>query len=146
MSNIYKTIIPLIDENISLDDIQDDTFIDCYLEDKNRPFLDNHIFLMYEWGDKKSTKVFYKFRNIKSFYGYKIIYIGGKSYIIYTFTSNKNIKHLRNGNILLGSLLKLRILRFWQFTDKWVTFNIMRGTVMCDPPSNILPEEDYIEE
>lgn len=146
MSNIYKIIIPLIDENISLNDVQDDTFVDCYLEDKNRPFLDNHIFLMYKWGDEKSTKVFYKFRDIKSFYGYKITYINGESYIIYAFTSNVNIKHLCNGNILLGTLLKLRILRFWQFTDKWITFNIMRGTIMCDPPSNILPEEDYIED
>lgn len=146
MSNIYKIIIPLIDENISLDDIQDDTFVDCYLEDINRPFLDNHIFLMYKWDDKKSSKVFYKFRDIKSFYGYKIVYINRKSYIIYTFTSNANIRRLINGNVLLGDLTKLRILRFWQFTDKWVMFNIMRGTVMCDPPNNILPEEDYIEE
>jgi len=146
MSNIYKVIIPLIDENISLDDIQDDTFVDCYVEDINRPFLDNHIFLMYKWDNKKSSKVFYKFRDIKSFYGYKIVYINGKSYIIYTFTSNANIRRLINGNVLLGDLTKLRILRFWQFTDKWVMFNIMRGTVMCDPPNNILPEEDYIEE
>ena len=145
MSNIYKAIIPLIDENISLDDIQDDTFVDCYLEDINRPFLDNHVFLMYKWEDIKSSKVFYKFRDIKSFYGYKIIYIEGKCYIIYTFSSNINIRRLQNGRILLGNILKLRILRFWQFTDKWVTFNIMRGTVICDPPNNILPEEDYIE-
>lgn len=146
MSNIYKAIIPLIDENISLDDILDDTFVGCYLEDKNRPFLDSHIFLLYKWGDKKSTKVFYKFRNIKSFYGYKVMYINNESYIVYTFSSNPNIRRISSGNIILGSLLKLRILRFWQFTDKWVTFNITRGTVVCDPPNSVLPEEDYIEE
>ncbi len=146
MSNIYKAIIPLIDENISLDDIQDSTFIGCYTEDINRPYLDNHIFLLYEWGNNKSSKVFYKFRGMKSFYGYKVIYIKGKSFIVYTFTSNKNINILKNGNMILGDITKLRILRFWQFSDKWITYNIMRGTITCDPPTSILPEEDYLPE
>lgn len=147
MSNIIKTIIPLIDEAISLRDIDESTgFVGCYLEDKNRPYLDNHVFLLYKWGDIKSTKVFYKFRKARSFYGYKIMYINGESYIVYTFTSNVNIKRLSKGNIILGDCLKLRILRFWQFTDNWVTFNIMRGTIMCDPPSDIVPEEDYVSD
>lgn len=146
MSNIYKAIIPLIDESISLNDIKDDTFVGCYTEDINRPYLDSHVFLLYKWDEDKSTKVFYNFKKAKSFYGYKIIYINGESYIVYTFTSNSNINRLKSGNITLGDIAKLRILRFWQFTDNWVTFNIMRGTVMCDPPSSILPEEDYLEE
>lgn len=147
MSNIIKAIIPLVDESITLDDIKEDTgFVDCYLEDINRPYLDNHVFLLYKWGNPMSTKVFYNFKKAKSFYGYNIIYINGESYIVYTFTSNENIKRLSNGNILLGDCLKLRILRFWQFTDKWVTFNIMRGTIICDPPSGKVPEGDYVEE
>ena len=147
MSNIKKAIVPLIDINISLDDISEDTgFIDCYLEDINRPYLDNHVFLLYKWKNPMSTKVFYKFKNVKSFYGYKIIYIDKTPYILYIFTSNVNIKRLKGGNILLGDCLKLRILRFWQFTDKWVTFNIMRGIISCDPPSDKVPEEDYLEE
>ena len=146
MSNIIKAIIPLIDESITLEDILDDTFIGCYIEDINRPYLDDHIFLLYKWGDYKSSKVFYNFKKAKSFYGYKIMYINGESFIIYTFTSNSSIRSLKKGNSVLGSIAKLRILRFWQFTDKWVTFNIMRGTIMCDPPSDTVPEEDYIED
>lgn len=146
MSNIYKTIIPLIDDKISLEDILDDTFVDCFIEDINRPFLDCHIFLLYKWGENKSTKVFYKFREIKSFYGYKIMYINGESYIVYAFTSNPIINRLKKGNTILGDISKLRILRFWQYTDDWVTINVMRGTVTCDPPSGTVPEEDYLEE
>ena len=146
MSNIYKAIIPLIDNGISLDDIQDNTFVGCFTEDKNRPFLDNHIFLLYKWGKEKSTKVFYKFRQIKSFYGYKVMYINGESYIVYAFTSNPSINRLKKGNAILGDVSKLRILRFWQYKDDWVTINIMRGTVMCDPASGTVPEEDYLEE
>ena len=146
MSNIYKVIIPLIDESITLNDIKDDTFVGCYTEDINRPYLDSHIFLLYKWSENKSTKVFYNFKKAKSFYGYKVMYINGECFIVYTFTSNPSIQGLKNGYSTLGSIPKLRILRFWQFTDKWVTFNVMRGTIMCGPPSGVVPEEDYIED
>ena len=136
----------MIDNSLDLSDIQDETFVGCYTEDINRPFLDSHVFLLYEWGDKKSAKVFYKFRDIKSFYGYKIIYIKGKSYIVYTFTSNFNIRKAVSGNIVLGEALKMRICDFWHFKDDWVTWNAMRGTIACDPPSGTVPEEDYLEE
>jgi len=146
MSNIIKAIIPLIDENISLDYITDPTFVGCYTEDINRPYLDDHIFLMYEWDDNKSTKIFYKIKSLKSFYGYKIMYINGKSYIIYTFTSNPLINRVKTGAVILRDVNKLRILRFWQFTDDWVTNNIMRGTIICDPSLDTVPEEDYLYE
>lgn len=136
----------MIDNSLDLSDIQDETFVGCYTEDINRPFLDSHVFLLYEWDDKKSTKVFYKFRDIKSFYGYRIIYIKGKSYIVYTFTSNFNIRKAESGNIVLGEALKMRICDFWHFKDDWVTWNVMRGTIACDPPSGTVPEEDYLEE
>lgn len=147
MSKLTKIIIPLIDDNISKDDISEDTgFIDAYTEDINRPFLDSHIFLMYNWEDKKSTKVFYKFRSISSFYGYKIIYLNGKAYIVYTFTSNSLINRLKRGIAILRDVNKQRILQFWQFTDPWITLNVMRGTIACDPPQDVLPEEDYLPE
>ena len=146
MSNIYKAIIPLIDNSISLDDIQDETFVGCFVEDKNRPYLDNHLFLLYKWGENKSIKVFYKFKQSKSFYGYRVMYINGESYIVYAFTSNPNINRLKKGNAILEDVSKLRILRFWQYKDDWVTWNIARGTVMGDPASGTVPEEDYLEE
>ena len=65
---------------------------------------------------------------------------------MYKVSNRGRIKNISKGNIILGDCLKLRILRFWQFTDNWVTFNIMRGTIMCDPPSDIVPEEDYVSD
>ena len=147
MSNIAKLIIPCIDNTLSLEDFSDDAgFVDCYTEDINRPYLDYHIFLMYKWGKIKSTKVFYKIKKIPSFYGYKIIYINGESYIIYTFTSNCLINRLKSGLTILGDINKARILRFWSFKDSWVTSNVMRGTITCGPLPNIVPEEDYLED
>ena len=145
MSKIAKLVAPLIDGCLSIDDFsENDGFIDLYFEDINRPWLDNHIFLMYNWDDKKSTRVFFKYKKVKSFCGYKIIYVNKKSYIIYTFTSNSLINRLKNGVAILRDVNKQRILQFWQFKDAWITLNVMRGTITCDPPSNIVPEEDFM--
>ena len=147
MSNIAKVIIPLVDEKLSLEDLSEATgFEGIYFEDINRPYLDDHIFLMYDWNDKKSTKVFYKFRNMKSFYGYKIIYINRVPHIVYTFTSNSLINRLKRGTAILRDINKLRILQFWQFKDAWIALNVARGTVTSDPPNEIVPEEDYLPE
>ena len=147
MSNLAKVILPLIDNNISLEDIAEDTgFVGIYMEDINRPYLDDHIFLMYNWNDVMSTKVFYKFKNMSSFYGYRIIYLKGVPYIVYTFTSNSLINRLKKGVAILRDVNKLRILQFWQFKDAWVALNVTRGTVIDDSPRDILPEEDYMPE
>jgi hypothetical protein len=147
MSNIAKVILPLVDNSISLDDISEKTgFIAMYTEDINRPYLDDHIFLMYNWSDKKSAKVFYKFRELPSFYGYKIIYLKGVPHIVYTFTSNSLINRLKKGTAILRDINKLRVLQFWQFKDAWVSLNVTRGTVAGDPLQDVLPEEDYMPE
>ena len=147
MSNISKVIIPLVDESLSLEDLsENEGFEGIYFEDINRPYLDDHVFLMYNWDDKKSTKIFYKFRNMKSFYGYKIIYIKHVPHIVYTFTSNSLINRLKRGTAILRDINKLRILQFWQFKDAWIALNVARGTVISDPPSEIVPEEDYLPE
>lgn len=147
MSNIAKVIIPLIDDGISLDDISEKSgFVSMYTDDINRPYLDNHIFLMYNWDDIKSTDVFYKFRKLPSFYGYRIIYLKGVPHIVYTFTSNSLINRLKRGTAILRSINKSRVLQFWRFKDAWVSLNVTRGTVAGDPIRDALPEEDYMPE
>lgn len=147
MSNITKVIIPLVDEQLCLEDFsENEGFEGIYYEDINRPYLDNHVFIMYNWNDKKSTKVFYKFKNLKSFYGYKIIYLNKVPHIVYTFTSNSLVNRLKKGTAILRDINKLRILQFWQFKDAWIGINVMRGTITSDPPQDIVPEEDYLPE
>ena len=42
-------IIPLIDESFTTDDFSKEAgFIDAFDTDINKPYLDNHIFLMYD--------------------------------------------------------------------------------------------------
>ena len=145
MSKIEKLIAPFIDDSLTTDDFSEDTgFVLMSDEDINRPWLDNHIFLLYKWGDNKSIKVFYKYKKAKSFYGFKIMYIKGEPYIVYTFTSNSLINRLKQGVAILRDVNKQRVLQFWQFKDAWITLNVMRGTITCDPTLSIVPEEDFM--
>ena len=48
MSQIEKLLIPLIDENISFEDVNTDDFIGVYTEDINSPGLD-YIYLVFEY-------------------------------------------------------------------------------------------------
>lgn len=146
MSAFEKTIIPLIDLGIDFPDIGEKTgFIGAYVEDVDRPYLDNHVFLLYKWDKdvEKATSIFYKFRKLSSFHSYKTTYIDGKPVIIYTFTSNRDINHLKKGGNIIGDISKQRILQFWRFTDNWVTINVMRGTIASPLPPP-LPLEDYM--
>lgn len=145
MSNIEKVIIPLINDDISIEDISESNgFIGIYFEDINKPYLDNHIFLLYNWSNNKSVTVFYKYKKLSSFYGYRIIYLKNIPYIVYIFTSNMLINRIKKGTGILRDINKVRILQFWQFKDAWITLNVMRGTIISDPLNSILPEEDFM--
>lgn len=149
MSKFEKMTIPLIDPEISLKEIEDNTgFIGEFVEDVDRPYLDNHVFLMYKW-DKSVPNggtTFYKLKNLSSFHSYKVKYIEGKPYIIYTFTSNRDINHLKRGGNFIGEDSKQRILQFWMFTDNSVAINVMRGTISSTLPSPLPLEDCYVDE
>ena len=145
MSKFEKMIIPLINTELTMNDFKENTgFIGAYVEDMDRPYLDNHVFLMYKWGlDSSDASIFYKFKKLNSFHSYKIRYINDEPVIIYTFTSNRDINHLKRGGNIIGESSKQHILQFWMFTDNVVTINVMRGTIASTPPPP-LPPEDYI--
>ena len=146
MTNLIKLAIPLIDQSLTLKDISKEMgFVDAYFEDINRPYLDYHIFLLYD-ANAKGVGVYdtmQKLKGLASFYGLRVIYINKKPYYLYTFTSNTAIDNLHNGRIWLNENNKLRVLQFWQFKDCWVSTNVMRGTMACEPDRSSVPEEDY---
>ena len=146
MSAFEKTIIPLINSELELENFNEKTgFIGAYVEDIDRPYLDNHVFLLYKWdkNTENATSIFYKLKKLDSFHSYKTMYIDGKPVIVYTFTSNRDINHLKRGGSVIGLSSKLRILQFWKYTDDWVNINVMRGTIASTLPPP-LPIEDYL--
>lgn len=148
MSNILKLAIPLIDPDISLKDIDSDTgFNGAYFEDLDRPYLDSHIFLLYDWNKDipNAAMTFYKFKNLKSFHGYKTMYVDGKPKIVYTFTCTKAMNTLRDGCARLYTVKgKEQVLKFWNFTDEWVTNTLLSTPMIYEPATETLPLEDYL--
>lgn len=144
-----KLAIPLLNSDIKLSDIKDDSgFVEAYFEDTNRPYLTNHIFLMYdaESKNKNTAKCFYKLHRLNNRYGTRIVRIKNKFYTVFMFTIDKTIRNLRDGNILLSVAQKQRILDFWGHNDAWITNNVLLGTMYEHPEPSVLPEEDYAPE
>lgn len=145
MSNALKIVLPLL--GISKDDISESTgFIDAYTDDINRPSLDNHIFLMYDWSKltPEGVHVFYKFQKLGNLWGKKIIYIKGKARMVYTFIGNKQISSIIDGAGYLSQDNKLSVLQFWGFGDQWIRSHVMSGTITTNPERSFIPEEDYL--
>lgn len=144
-----KIAIPLLNKDISLSDIQDSSgFVDAFFEDINKPALTNHIFMMY---DAKASgtnvgKSWYKLQKLNNRYSTRTVYIKNKPYTVYTFTIDKTIRNLRDGNIILSNSQKERVLQFWNWKDPWISNNILLGATYDHPEPSILPEEDYMPE
>lgn len=151
MSATDKLIIPLLDENITLDDISPEAgFVNIYSEDINRPYLDNHIFLLYDLTNT-TTKAYVrnqKLRSSKSLYDVYNINISGNEFILYAFTiTSTTIKNIKRNAFIFSDKEKMRIFSFWNFTDSDI------NAFLLDPlyfmsigfVSSVVPEEDYKE-
>lgn len=146
MSNLLKIAIPLLNDKLTLEDIDEKNgFVGAYFDDKNRPSLTNHLFLLYdaECKEKEFANVLYKLNNLDNKYSNKVIHINEKPYFVYTFTVNKTINHLRDGNIFLSDKQKQDVLKFWNWKDAWIANNVLLGALYEHPEESTLPEEDY---
>lgn len=148
MSDLIKIAIPLINDNISLSDINEKTeFYNAYLYNKNKPFLDNHIFLLYkmnDWSEEK-IKTFKKLKSINNFYGCFDFYKDGNLYKLFIFTSNKTINLLKEGKISLTDSQKIKVLKFWNFNDNLMYIRFMNNINYINPNTlEEIPEEDYL--
>lgn len=151
MSYFFKFILPLLDENLTKDDIEPEAgFVDMYSKDINRPYLDNHYFLLYK-NDITTTKEFErdkKFKDLKTISGTYFISIKGIRYKLYAFTvADNTIRYMSKGSMLLSSDKKLRIYKFWNFTDDEVNEH-MCNNASCTSykfEKKILPEQDYLQ-
>lgn len=144
-----KIAIPLLNENLELKDIQDQSgFVGAYFEDINKPFLDNHIFLMYDYSSKGKNlaNCIHKLHKLNNKYSSRVVYIKNKPYLVFSYTIDYTIRNLRDGNIILNPIQKQRVLKFWGMKDSWVANNVLLGTMYEHPEPQILPEEDFAPE
>ena len=147
MSLYTKLILPLIDESLTLEDISPETgFTDVYTLDINRPSLTNHVFLLYK---RTLTSEYFrtkeKLSNLPCLYSKKNVKINNVLYILFCFTINLAIKMIKNnGSSLLVKEDKIRIGKFWLFTDSDITEFLLGSSYLGKEfKDDIVPEEDY---
>lgn len=150
MSTSLKFIIPLLDNNLTLDDISNKAgFIGAFTQDINRPYLDHHIFLVYVVGiaTLESKNRFDKFKTLKTISNTKYMNIKGRTYIVYAFPIiNKAIDHIIGNSLMLSKDDKMRIICFWQLKDRDINdFMISSFYLIGEFKEAVLPEEDYSE-
>lgn len=147
MSTSLKFIIPLLDNNITLQDLNLKAgFLGAYTLDINRPYLDNHIFLVYApiCLTKESEARRDKFETLKTIYKKYYIRIKGQEYLVYVFVTNKTIKNIMYNRLMLSDKDKFRILSFWSFKDKDINEFLMNPLYQIGEfKESVIPEEDY---
>lgn len=148
MNTQLKLIIPLLDEELSPDLFTPEAgFLNAYDTDINRPFLDNHIFLMYDSdlsypGNYKRNERIMKMKNL---HNRIMIRIKGILVMIYTFCITKlQIKQLLNGRNILNDDEKYDILEFWN-KDITICMALITNKSFGKLDNAIVPEQDYIE-
>lgn len=152
MSLLYKTIIPLLDSELKKEDLDPKIgFSGMYGRDKNKPWLDNHFFLMYEIGKNpvenyKRECRFEKHTNIHTSF---IESINGVYYKIYVYPIiNKDIKEiLETGEKPRHIESVNRILLFWLGNDAEISnFMLASAPKRASRIGECVPEYDYVAE
>lgn len=115
MSLLYKLAIPLLDNDLRKEDFEaKEGFINVYSYNKNRPDLDNHVFLIYDASVHNPERE-YRFYNMKNLYKRYIEYINNKAYYIYVFPCiDADLRNLLNKGAKPKNVNNSsRILTFW---------------------------------
>lgn len=152
MSTPYKIIIPLLDKNITKDMISKEAgFVDAFSEDINKPFLDHHIFLMYDLEIERTPKVvnrMCKFAHVLKTKPY-LHKINGHWYQIYALPKMgaANLYTKFSYPIMMTEKDDLRLIDFWGTSDDDINHYILRPESKNPKfESKQIPEEDYVEE
>lgn len=145
MSLILKMAIPLLDDNLCMEDfLKENGFIEAYTYDKNRPYLDNHIFLMYDHSVPDFERDI-RFRSLHNMYDKRIEYIKNKPYIIYSFVLiNSELRPLIHKGIKPSNTKNLtKINAFWRGWDKELNEYMFYKSKKLYNNWESVPEYDY---
>ena len=142
-----KLIIPLLDDNITLEDISEESgFVNAFTEDINKPYYDNHIFLLYKSVDTiESLRRFQKFNVLETIHNIRYITINKEHYIVYTFVKiNKDINNILKCGQCFNPKDALEINNFWKDIDNDLFQRLFIPQYEYTKDiKDVLPEEDY---
>lgn len=140
-----KCIIPLLDETFTEDLFTEEAgFLNAFNADINRPYLDNHIFLLYDanLGIPENHKRNERLMSSNNLYQRFFIRINGILLILYVFCIvNPAIKRIIKGKLLMSDIDKMRVMNFWKFDIKLCTAVLQNKCF--DVLNTVVPEQDY---
>ena len=151
LNDVSIYLVPLYDDNLTWRDLTTESgFVNAFTMDKNRPFLENKLFLAYDSSvnTKESLEVHCKMSKLDSYYNKRYITINKKHYTIYCLNNPKYIKDInnlrKNGKTITPDAM-LEINRFWKGINvpelaSRLFFNNYRFGESIEAE---LPEEDY---
>lgn len=146
MNFIHKFIIPLLDSRITLDDISEDVgFCGMATYDPNRPYLDNHIFLIYSM--EMTNKAIAVRKKLASLDIHNKIdcRIQGNPYRVFCFPIiGKSILNLMSNVISLSENELLQVYKFWNFNDSEINKYMVNNMYIPEFFKELkVPEFDY---
>lgn len=139
--------MPLAINNLSVDDLTEEKgFINAFTDDLNRPYLDNHIFLMFERNanSHEKFKTYLKIKNDPDLQGIHHCKINGKWVTIYSYVYKNTFdaQILKTGAAMISNNANVKIMRFWKGLDDDINdYFINRNYVLINEGETI-PEED----
>lgn len=151
LNHVAKLIVPLLDDNIVHDDISYESgFVNAYIDDINRPYLEDFIFLLYDssFNTIESLNRFLKFRQLDTLHSMRYIKINKQHYTVYVFSKVNNkavINNIIQGSATTPATAKLDIYNFWKdVPSEGYNHEIFLPQYrFCHPIKATLAEEDY---
>lgn len=127
-------------------------FVNAFLEDINKPWLDNHIFILFKTCSISSS-IENELKSNKYYYDTKQIVIDNISYDEYIFTIPTEYKKVINSfktfsYDVLTTEDKIKILKFWDCFDFAHINELLNTNIEYKPlkEKEIIPEEDPLDE
>lgn len=145
MSLQEKMIIPLLDNEITKEDILSSSFSGFYNYDVNNPQLDNNIFLLFKYKlNNESVLRDKRFLKSPNLYKSEFVTINKDHYVLYTFViSNMSIKHIMDNSMILSDKDLIKIYKFWNFCDEDINKYCITNKVNNIFKDSKVPEFDF---
>lgn len=151
LNDVSIYLVPLLDSNITWKDLTTESgFVNAYTEDKNRPYLEDKVFLVYdsEISTKESLDRSRKFAKLETIYNRRYITVNKHHYTVYCFCVRKYLKDV-NSLKEIGKVYRAAAAQ--EITCFWKNVPVPELAARLYYPTYrigesiraILPEEDY---
>ena len=119
LNDVSIYIVPLMDDNLTWRDLTVESgFINAYTTDKNRPYLEDKVFLVYdsEVNTKESLERYCKFEHLDTVFNKRYITINKHHYTVYCLNNpkyKKDINQLKSIGKVYNAQTASEITCFW---------------------------------